>query len=444
MKPLPFIPPIACLAIAAGWLGTQRVAISSLETETAELRERIRLVGSGGVEAGERSLAMRMKEAGEEEGDEIDWEDLAEKLSEANRGGMTDMRAMMELQTLLMEMEADELLAELERIDALDLGKEARQMLDGMLIGMVAQKDPKLVLDRYMDRLHDDHNGMSWQLSNAFQQWQKEEPAAALAWLDAEIAKGTFESKSLDGRSQARIRFESAAIMQLLRTDPEAAAERVTGFPEDQRLAFFNQGVMSFQSPGNQAEFSELVRKVLPEDQWGAAYQQRVGNLMRQGGFEKVDDMISEIEASDGERESIVDHAVTQRVQTLGWEGKLDREKLNEMQEWASSQSPDKADAIMGEALGNVWGDRSKLGDRIKLVEGLHEDGAGDELIVAFLSNQNADAETVAMVGPLVERISDEEKRQEVMSWLEGESNPPSETGVTVEVIETEEIIEAE
>jgi hypothetical protein len=440
MKIFLIIPPVLSLAIAAGWLGSQRVVISGLETETAELRERIRTRASGSGEAGERSLATRMKEESKDQDEEIDWKGLAGKLARANRGGMPDMRAMMELQTALMEMDADELLAELDRIEGMDLGQEARQTLDGMLIGMLAQKDPKVMLDRYMDRVNDDRSGMSWQLSNAFQQWQKEEPVAALAWLDAEIAKGTFESRSLDGRSESRFRFESAAMIGLLSTDPATARERVLAFPEDQRLGFFNQGMLAIQRPGSEKAYAELVRSVLPEDQQGAAYKQSVGHLMRQGGLEKVDRLISEIDASDREREAIVDHALSQRVQTLGWEGKLDRAAVDEMREWASTQSPGRVDTITGEALGKVWGNRSKLEDRVRLIEALHDEGAGDDLIVSFIGSRPRGSEARELMGPLVERIADDAKRQQVIDRLAGKPMTPAPGDNAVEVVPAAEV----
>ncbi|MEP4078087.1 hypothetical protein [Haloferula sp.] len=424
MKPIVLIPPILSFVIGVGWIGTQRMAISSLEDETTELRDRIDALGNGRGEAGEQSLAMRMKEEAASEGDGIDWKDLAEKLAGANRGQMRDMRAMMELQTALMEMDADDLLAELAKIEALDLNNEARRALESMLIGMLAQKDPQVVLERYMERVNDDQGGMSWQLSSAFQQWQEKEPVAALTWLDAEIAKGTFESKSLDGKNRARVRFESAVIVGLLSKDPAAAKERMMAFPEDQRLEFFNQGMLVTRQPGSEKAFAELARSVLPEDQWGDAYRNSVGNLMRQGGFDKVDDLITEIEAGGKERESIVDHAVNQRVQKLGQEGKLDREAVDELREWASTQAPDRVDGVTGEALGKIWGNKSKIEERVRIVEALHDEGAGDELIISFIGDRHRGAAQQEAMRPLLDRISDEEVRQEAIDRLDGKSTP--------------------
>lgn len=439
MKPIHFIPPLLALLIAGGWLGSQHVAISGLEGETAELRERIRLVNLSAGEAGGRSLANRMKDEGPEDG-EIDWKDLAEKLAQANQGGMQDMRAMMELQTLLMGMEADELLAELDRIEGLELNREVRQGLENMLIGMLAQKEPKLVLERYVHRMNDDRGGLSWNLANSFKQWQKKEPAAALAWLDAEIAKGTFESKSLDGRNGARIRFESAAIAGLLKTDLEAGKARALAMPEDQRIDLFRQGMVGFGISGNEEAFADLVRSVVPEGQWGEAYEQTVNHLMRGGGYEKVAELITEIDADGKERDAIVKQAVKGKLQALGWENKVDREAVDQMRDWVQEQAPENVDSFTGEALSSVWGDKSKLEQRVVIVEELLDDGAGDDLIMSFLETQRHASETREMVRPLVERISDSEKREKAEGWMTEQSSTEVSAGATGEAVLIEEV----
>ena len=172
MKPSYFFPPVLSLVIAGGWIGSQRVSIGKLEEETVVLRERIELVRNGSMDGGVPTLATRMKGGGEGGEGGIDWKDLGDKLARADHGEMPDMRAMMELQTTLMGLSGEELLAELDRIDGMDLSKDVRKALDGMLIGLLAQKEPKAVLDRFLDRMNDRQSGMAWQLSNAFRQWQ--------------------------------------------------------------------------------------------------------------------------------------------------------------------------------------------------------------------------------------------------------------------------------
>lgn len=419
MKIRILIPPAAALAIAGVWLGSQRSSIRELKGETVVLREGIERARRGWSSEGDPSLAIRMKEQKGAADGEIDWKDLGAKMAEGQHGRMADMRAMMELQTSLMDLSGDELLAELAKIDALDLSKDVREALDGMLVGMLVQKEPKAVLDRYLDRLNDQQSGMSWRLSNAFKQWQKKDPAAALAWFDAEIAKGTFNSKALDGRSEGRLRFEAAVVGNLLPSDPVAAARRVEDLPEDQRKQLFQQGAFASLKEKDQQAFAELVRSTVAEDERGAAYRQTVSSLMREGEFEKVDGFISNIGATAAEREAIVSEAAKRRIQMLGREGKIDREAVDEVRMWAMAQSPDQVDVITGKSLANVWGDKSTFEDRAKIVEQLHDEGAGDDLIISFLSANSHGGDSAELSRSLAERVGDEAKRAELIQKFE-------------------------
>ena len=96
-------------------------------------------------------------------------------------GEMPDMRSMLTIQRKIMAMSGAEINAALEEIAALDLDKQSRAQLEQMLIGLLAQKEPQLVLERYFDKLDDPNSGMSWQLAHSFHQWLGKDPAAAAA-----------------------------------------------------------------------------------------------------------------------------------------------------------------------------------------------------------------------------------------------------------------------
>jgi hypothetical protein len=165
--------------------------------------------------------------------------------------------------------------------------------------------------------------------------------------------------------------------------------------------------------------FAQLVRSAVAEDERGEAYRQTVSSLMRVGEFEEVDGFISDIGASDAEKEAIVSEAARHRIQTRGGEGKIDREAVDEVREWAMAQSPDQVDAITGKSLANVWGEKSTFEDRVKIVEELHAEGAGDDLIVSFLTNSQLRGESVELSRSLAERVGDEAKRAELIKKFE-------------------------
>jgi hypothetical protein len=413
MKPMHLLPPAAALVATGIWLGLQQRSISSLESQSVLLRQHIDAARAPAPAGGGSLAAARAKQAAEKNLETIDWKELAEAMAKAE-GGIPDMRAMMKMQTKLMALEGAELIAALDEIAALDLGKQARQSLEGMLIGLLAQKDPKLVLERFLNHLNQPNGMMNWQLGHAFQQWAGKDGAAAVAWLDAQIAAGKFESKSLDGKSQARLQFEAAAVMALMANDPDAAGRRIAALPEDQRRELFQQGMMLNLKPGSEKAVAAMVRQHVPETERGHAFSSITTMMVHQGGLEKVGGFLDEIDATPAERKQVAQHAAIQKLQQLTQQGKLDRAALDEMRQWVGGQSPDEVDRITGEALANLWGSKNPWEDSAGLVEQLHAENPSDDLLVSFLEGHQAMQSPEAAI-ELAGKISDESKRAQLI-----------------------------
>ncbi|HEY1122031.1 MAG TPA: hypothetical protein VGE67_10540, partial [Haloferula sp.] len=340
MKPLHFLPPAAALVASGLWLGLQQQSISSLEKETVLLRQHVDAAKQASSDDHSSLAGARANGKKANDPQAIDWKDLANTMAKAERGGMPDMRAMMKLQTKLMSLSGAELTAALDEIAALELSNDARNSLENMLINLLAEKDPKLVLDRYLGKMTDNRNGFSgWQIANAFQKWTGKDSAAAVAWLDSQIAAGKFDSKSLDGKSQSRLQFEGAAISSLLSSDPDAAGKRIAALPEDQRRELFEQGMFINFKPGTEKNLAALIREQVPEKEQAKALANSTGMLVHQGGYEKVGKFLDEIEASPEERKEIVKKATSNKLEQLSRQGNVDRGAVDEMRTWIAQES---------------------------------------------------------------------------------------------------------
>ena len=420
MKPSLVLPPLAALAIAGLWLGFQRKSISAVESETTLLRQHVDAAKTPSSGEDDRSLSGARIRAKQAKGlAAIDWKDIASKMS-TNQGMMPDMRAMMEIQRKLMAMSATEMSAALDEIAALELDTQERALLESMLFGVLAEKDPQLVLERYLDKVGDSQDAMSWQLAGAFQQWLGKDSAAAIAWFDARIAEGKFESKSLDGKSQGRLQFEAALVSSLLASDPAAAARRIASLPEDQRRDLFQQSMFMNLKPGSEKAFATLIREHVPEGERGSVFSNATSVMIHQGGYEKVGAFLDRIEATPDERKSVATHTASSKLQMLAHEGTIDRAAIDEMRGWLSKQSPDDVDRITGEALANHRNPAVKWEDNAKLIGELHGEGASDELLVSFLSGRQPKEHRDAAI-QMALKIEDEEKREEVLQKLGGQ-----------------------
>ena len=429
MKPLHFLPPAAAIVASGLWLGLQQRSISTLENETMLLRQHVEAAKHAATADDSSLAAARTNGKKANDPDAIDWKNLADTMAKAERGGMPDMRAMMKLQTKLMSLSGTELTAALDEIAALELSNDARRSLENMLINLLAQKEPKLVLDRYLDRLEDPRSSGSWQLAHAFQQWAAKDSAAATAWLDAQIAAGKFDSKSLDGKSQSRQQFEAAVFSSLVASDMDAAGKRLAAIPEEQRLELFQQGMFMNAKPGTERNLAALVREYVPENQRGQAFANTTSRMVHQGGYERVGEFLDKIEATPSERKDIVKQAATSKIQQLSHDGGIDRKEVDEMRAWVTRTSPDNVDSITGESLGNLWSQQSKWEENARIIGDLHAEKPSDDLLVSFLNGHQASQHREAAL-ELAAKISDETKRAEVTARLEGK---PARTTVIAE-----------
>lgn len=416
MKPSHLLPPLAALAVCGLWLGFRERSISTLEEGTALLRQHVELAGSGGADNRDRSLATARAR---EKKEVIDWRRIAG--SQAAAEGKLDLRERLQLQARLQEMTGAELLAALDEIAALDLDEAARLDLEGALIGVLAGKDPQAALERYSDRIGDARIGLSSQLSDAFQEWASKDRNAALAWFDARIAEGKFESKALDGKSADRLRFESSAISALMEDDSAAASRRLAALPEGQRAEVLHQSAFVTLKPGSEAAFARLVREHVAEDRRGGILAYGITMMLDRGGggYGDVGKFLGAINATPAERKDIVKQAARSKMFQIANQGGLDRKAVDEMRAWAAAESPGNADSITGDALANGGGPSGNWQVSARIVGELQEASPGDDLLVSFLRGHGTRLpENREVARELAVRITDETKRNEVLTLL--------------------------
>lgn len=418
MKVVHLVPPALALTIAGVLIAGQRASISSIEEEAVVLRTLIREArDSPPADEVAPSMARRGKPTSEKA--PIDWAEISEQFSEMNNGGIKDMRKMMSFQRRLQAMDADELISALEEIAALDLGDQERMTMEMMLFGPLVQKDPELALTKFSDRLDDERGGMSWQLSTALGEWAGKDLAAATRWFDAEIAKGTFASRSLDGKSQRRAQFESALISRMLETDFEGASDRIASISRDQRKDVLSSfGFQNMKKDGD-AAYARLVRSQLEPDERTEVLSGRASSLARQGYFEKVDAFMDRIAATPEEREASVAESAKAFVQAKSWQSRITAEQVDKMREWVGNQSPDIVDEVTGSSLAKSLnhGQGTKFSDASELALKYQKESGGDEVLVAFLRESNAWQNTEE-ARELAQKISDPAKRDEILENL--------------------------
>lgn len=417
MKLSIFIPPVLASLIVVGWIVSERQTISTLEKESAVLKEG--LTNRSSRLGPDASTAIPKLSGKTTKKEPIDWKKVAAQMAEArgSNGGMGDMRVMIRLQQRLQEMSKDELVSALDEVATLDLSDETRQQLEQMLIGPLCQKDPEFALNRYIDRIADQRGGMSWQLANAMKEWMKKEPAKAVGWFDQQIAAGKFASKSLDGKSQSRMQFEGTVIGSLLATDTAGAAARLNALPEDQRTDVLRNNTGNSVKEKDQLAFANLVREQLPEKDQAQTLAEQASQRAWGEGYTKINEYLDRIEATPAERAVCVTEAADSKIQQISQNKKITREDIDSLRDWATTQSPATLDQVTGSALATATNQKMEFSEAAELATQYHQASGNDDVLYNFLNSGSSYRHKKEALA-LAAKISDPKRRDEMLNRL--------------------------
>ena len=422
LKATHLIPPVAALVLVVAWNAVQLRSISSLESEASAIGEKISTaLASGNFPASSPAAGRPNKATSATRGKQPrDWKELAARLLEMqNGGGRTDMRAGVGFQQDLTGMTKEELAAALDEIAGLDLSDEAREALESLIIAPLIRQDPQLALERFGDRIGSESSAIGWQLSTALRDWAKKDLAGATAWFDRQIADGKFDSKTLDGRSEERTRFEAALMQSLLSSDPNAASQRLADIPEDQRREVLEQIDFPELGAQDQQAYAELVRQLVPQDERAGSFAHIASELVDDSGYGKVSAFLDAVQATPDERAAAASQTAESRLQTLGLEGNVTRGEVDSLREWLTRQAPGKADSITGKALAEAAQDHGKFkfAEASQLVLHYQQSSGNDEVLISFLQSYSARSNLEEAIH-MADMISDPKRRAEILDQL--------------------------
>lgn len=423
MKPIHAIPPALALVAALLWNLPPWRAIQALEANSLSLRERL--------DAARVSAAREVRETREttvqevnatREAKPIDWRYLAAQVRlsvKSNSSESVDEQAWYAFSERLEEMTREQLLTALDQIAALGLEPEVRAKLEEAFVEPLVEKDPQLALTRFADRIRDDPDGIGSELAPALTAWAKQDLTAATDWFGQALATGVFESKTLDGRSNARLEFEAALAGVLLATDPAAVGRRIAELPEDQRAETLQQIQVSELTPAAQKDCIELIRRLLPVDERVGPFASAFYELIPDGDYQKAATFLDGIQATPEERAIAASMAAGSRLDAIAEKRNVTRDDVAATREWLTRQAPDTADRLMGEAMGSASTEGGEVGysKLVELVLEVHASSGNDDALIAFLDRSDASGHPEKSK-QLAEKITDPQRREEALESL--------------------------
>ena len=420
MKPTTVIPPAVALILVGTWVVPQRRSMAVVETECARLRNSI------AVGKSQSSETSNLHDPLETRRKIIEWTKLATYFpsnpmlsSGSFSGTQPDPRVAMRFRQRMEAMSADEIIATLDEIAALDLPPDAHENLEWTLLDALVRKDPELALNRFVDRVGREPFLFNHLLSGALQAWAKMDVDAAVDWFDQQLAAGKLKSIQLDGVNYSRLSAESELINRLLTSSPEAAARRLTALPEDQRrsvLQMYPLHVIPRQE--DLAALAKLIRAHVPKEEQAEMIGSQASHFFNPGGYPAVTAYLDRIDATPDERAAFALKAVDMMYPGPG-SNDLSREPIDRLREWVHSQAPDATDNVMGKVLGQAaWGNRKlKFAAAAELAVEYNAASGNDEVLATFLASYAA-RENKAAARDLAGIISDETRRAHILKFL--------------------------
>jgi len=409
------LPPAVALLVVAACVVLQRRSLAALESANAQLRHHIAVARSPDIFHNPSTApATNAKDKAP-----LNWKTLAAQLAAmGNSNVQGDIRVMLRLHQRVQAMTQQELVAALDDIAALDLPAASRTRLEQTLIGPLIAKDPELALTRFLDRLQNERDGISWRLADAMRQWALKDPASAGAWFDQQIAAGKFDSKALNGRSQSRLLFEAAIVGILRSSDVQAAAKRLAALPENQRaevLRNFNSGPLKDQ---DQAAYAQLVRDQLPASDQAQVLATPVPQMVSRDGYDAVTGYLNRIKATAAERATCAVQAATCKISSSTQQ--ITRADIDAMRTWVDSQAPASTANLTGSILANATQGIHKLefAAAAELAIQYNRASGNDDVLGTFLVS-GAALSNKDQARLLAENIRDAARRAEILKHLQ-------------------------
>lgn len=416
LKLVHIIPPALSLVLVLAWNLRSQGSIDTIEARNREWRSEIAAVTD--AQHGDERGAGPRRRAVKSSGAAPDWRALATKAAKGSES--MDLKSMLEVNRHMESMSDLDILAALDGMDAMGLDDREKAALEDLLIDPLIEKNPQLALERFVDRIGKDDDNIGWRLSTAMAGWAKLDATAAMAWFDRQIAAGTFDSRSLDGRSEARIEFEGAIAGELLGTSDAVVSRRISALPEDQRREALEQISFSELSPAAREAYVGLVRGLVPEDERDGSFSHMVSDLAEESGFEEVETFLNRIHATPEERQVSAKEAANTRLGAIAEDREVTAGDVDAMRAWVEKQAPGSADRITGEALGDAAQDGGEFNfdAASKLALDYHRRSGGDEVLAAFLESFAARSNSEQAL-PLLEQIRDPKLRERLRESLQ-------------------------
>lgn len=405
MKLSNLCPPLAACCLVAAVIGMQRRTIGEVEQQNAVLQQQI----TGTKHASTSPLQSPSVVSGKR----IDWKKL-KAMKQAGREAVLS-RATLQVRRALLDMSVEELVAQLDAIDALEGCDEEKTELQIGVIRSLARKAPQLVLERFAACLRDGGSReLNQELSVAFRCLLDRDAAAATAWMDKQICAGTFDSKTLDGSDDKRLPFELSLMGDFVSHDLQQARKRLETMAPALRVQILEQRWLAQMEPGKEKEMADLIRSQVDAGKVAQVLTNALFMTDSEVSHERISKLFQAIEAKPAERRDITSFFVNLQLSRTAWDRDDAAVAIETMRTWMQQEAPGDAERMTGRALG-MWG-QQKFDQAASLALQYQQSSGSDAALIGFLESSGSKNREAAL--SLTEKIHDAATRERVRKRL--------------------------
>ncbi len=348
-----------------------------------------------------------------------DWKKLVPVLFAEGEGQGLDVKraAGLRIQQIFTEMSEDELMAAHMEINGFP-SDDRVSLLEAVILKNLELHHPEYAFSQHIANYKNDWNitdGLS-----RFHLWLARDPAAATAWYESEVAKGTFDEKRGQNYRLQHIRlrqpFEAGFIRSLLISDPAAAESRMNQMPPEQRASFISSYFEASES--DPTALVDLIRKTVSKEEQAELVASKAIPYDHIYHPAKVLEGFSRINATPEERSALL-QAHASRYLT---HDTFNDASLKRYREWALAIEPSSADRSTGLAFAqyakkNQWRERHIT----KLAIDYHSMGAGDDFIIGFVEGSGTSRTPLPLESAraLAMKIADQNRRNQILEKIQ-------------------------
>ncbi|GAA5128285.1 sigma-70 family RNA polymerase sigma factor [Luteolibacter yonseiensis] len=417
MKATTFAPPVIALILGGAWIVTQRQTIQALDRHS-DLLETTVSTRTSALIADASPAKLQRSNTYKNSRLSIDWSVVAEQFAKANPPGQLNKVDQFMLEKRLGEMTQEDLLAGIDDISSLDTTREMKESMEEALLRVLGGKFPEFAVVSLIRRYQDATGPVPLCLAEAFGKWAHYDFAKASAWMDEQIAAGTFDYKSLSGENWLQNKLQQVVVKSLLSQPGDAATLRVMQVPEESRENFLLEVALDPLKQDETASFAKLVRNSLPVTGQQKVFSWAACKLAED--LPAVAPFLENIGATSEERAFCVANVAVSKIGNISLQRKIGGTDIAAIRKWIGEQLPEAVDQVTARVLDNAVRMRAKTTfseAAAFAVEFSHSSG-NDELLGEFLKSSAAQSNK-DHARTLAEKISDEALRKEILKSLD-------------------------